>query len=61
MCQLGGEPAFIGAGLVMLPENVASPSANTPPSFPTSQYPLPLGVAHMPETGAATGLRAADP
>ena len=34
------------------PRNGASPVANTAPSAPTCQYPLPLGVAAMPTTGA---------
>ncbi len=43
------------------PRKGASPKLNTPPSFATSQYPLPPGVGDMPTMGMASGLPPIEP
>jgi len=45
----------------MDPKNVASPKLKTPPSAATSQYPLPVGDAAMPTTGAFNRVPPMDP
>src|SRR3712207_1260675 len=51
MSDLTGDGSGCPAGE---PKNSASPKANTPPSAPMSQYPLPDGVAVIDTIGAAS-------
>ena len=45
----------------MDPKKEASPKLKTPPSDPTSQYPVLEGVTAMPTTGALSGLPPIEP